>query len=532
MNQIIQKIIFIPLLFLLCAPACRKVDQELEKLGAGLSATYFPQGVMVDDSLSVSGRLHMENSPVITLGGVVADYVFEGTKTNKDPISNAVVTIETLRFKVTAEMGEGRRPLEIRSGNQTQVLYVDIRSRPALGDSRPDTTLVVEEIYRDQGINTYEFTGRSVSADGTIYLQSPGGIYSFRNGQFQTLLTTGDQLTIDGRQVNIKEYITSYRFTSGDAFSGVAVSADNSTLYLSVYTDMASGEDYTGAWLLLKTDPALSSFEILNRSEHRHSVDSTFLELPGFPGGGLWLVEDQNTYLPAEVLDNGPLENTRLMAENLAVDAQSRLLFSNGDYYARLETNKRITAFSDETTVFTQDGMQALILSRGGSGHGVTLFDLERMEPAATVPPGYNWSLASFETNPDWRYITPSRIFSLGAGVLPRYSLMGLPNGELLDLGFPSIGAINPATGSIYTFAGIEKGYDSRTDALVPEQNQLTGPARYVNFQFFTMADGVRVGEASFIGMDNRNNIYFLRGGLGTGANFTSLCIYRLGKPD
>lgn len=531
MNQIIQKTFFIPLFFLLCSLGCRKVDKELEKLDTGISATYFPQRILTGDSISLSGRLHIKNNPVITLGGVEADYILKGTKTSKDPTSNAIVTIETVRFLVTAEMGVGRQPLEIRSGNETQVFYVDILSRPDLGDSRPDTTLIVEELFRDQGGNVYEFTGRSVSADGSVYLQSSSGIYSFRNGQFRTLLTTGDLLTINGRQVNIKEYITSYMFTSGSAFSGVAVSADNSTLYLSVYTDMTSEEDYTGAWLLLKTDPALSRFEVLHRSQHRHSVDSTFIELPDFPGGGLWLVDDQNTYLPAEVLDNGPLENTRLMAEHLSVDAQNRLLFFNDNYYARLEANNRITAFTNEPTVFTPDGMKALILSSGGGSHGVTLFDLELMEPAATIAPNYNWSLSSFEANPDWRFAEPDRVFWLGAGILDYYTLLGLPNGELLDLGFPSIGAINPATGSIYTFAGIEKGYDGRSNALVPAQNQLKGPAKYVNFQYFTMADGFRAGETSFIGMDNRNNIYFLRGGAGTGSYHSPLCIYRLGKP-
>lgn len=526
MNQIIQKIVFIPLLFLLCFQGCRKVDQELDGLNVGISAAYFPQQAVVGDSLSVSGRLHLTNNPVITLGGVEADYVFKGTEIRQDRASNTSVTIETIRFRITAEMGEGRQPLEIRSGQQVQVLYINVISRPGLGSSRPDTTLVVEELYRDPVFKAYEFTGQSVTADGVIYLQTSDGIYRFKDGQFQTLLATGDPLTINGEQVHVaKHFINPQNSPFFNSFSGVAASPDNSTLYLSVYTDMAAtveGENYTGAWLLLKTNPDLSNIEVLNQTRHR--IDSVEL-VPGLPPFYF------QYFYPAAIQDNGPIENTYLIAERLFVDAQNRLLFFNSDYYARLEENKRITAFAAQMAIFTPDGLQAFIPTRTGNGWELTLYDLELMEPAATVAPGYNWNLASFEEKPEWRFTEPTREFSLNAGVIDPYSLLGLPNGELLDMRYSSIGAFNPATASIYTFAGIEKGYSNKVSALVPEQNQLTGLAKYVNFQASTLADGFRTGVSRFIGMDNHNNIYFQRGGTGSGAFTSPLRFYRLGRP-
>lgn len=526
-----QKPFYYYLFFVLMLLGCENVvDQELDMLEDGISAAYSPQNAIVGDSLTVSGRLQLDQSPVITLGGVEADYVHKGTESRDDGTTKATYSIETIRFLVTPEMGEGRQPLEIQSDGDSQTLYVDILSWAEL-DSRPDTTLVVEELYRGSSGERYEFQGRSVTADGVIYLQTPQTIYRYQEGQLQPLLTPGDPLTIDGQQVHVAEYDpTSLTISSQpiESFSGVAASQDNQTLYISIYTDMTISVDeelYTGAWMLLKTNPDLNNIEVLNRTFHR--TDTTWIT-PTIGHIG-------HHFYPSDQLDNGLMENTKLRAQQLHVDAQNRLLFNNNSYYARLETNGRITSFANSNTYYTPDGTQAFIIGPdpGGSpsGNPVTLFDLELMEVSVYVPAKESWGLISFEENPEWQFEDNSRIFdSPNSG--GHFKFLGLPNGELLSLKVgPSIGAINPAKTSIYTFAGIEKGYGRRSDAWVPEQNQETGLAKYVNFDNFELSDGSLSGAASFIGVDKRNNVYFLRGGVEVGNNIIPLRIYRLGKP-
>lgn len=518
------------LLLLSLAAGCRKVSDRLDTMAGGISAVAAPATVLVGDSLTIVGRIHLDASPAVSLGGVPVVYK-EVEPENKPDIP---YTVEALRFEVTAEMGEGRQPLEIRLGEHLQVLYVNVLTQPVFAGNRPDTTLIVEEIfdgnipdfttrynnaYTSGGSEGYDyFPGRSVTADGLIYLQSAKDIYRIENGQLHTLLKVGDPLLIEGQEVHITEFLPGPFANTGYAFSGMAVSADNSTMYLSVYTDMTGHEDFAGAWLLLKTTPELNQFEVINR---------TWYKLEGFA----------TTFFPADVLDNGPIANTQLIAGDLFVDAQQRLLFTNsGMYAARLEPNGRIAKFADEEddVYYTPDGSMAFYSNQAG----LTKFDLEAMEPLAVVPHSFaNWNFVSFEANPDWRFPYNLGPLNLGGG-----SFLALPSGELLynplAIEKPSIGAINPENTSVYAFAGIERGLvtDRLPDGstLFDVQYHFDGQARYVNFcPNYNNADFV--GNCKFIGMDKQNNIYFMRGGersrLGRLGVVMPPVIYRLRKP-
>ncbi|RPD39962.1 hypothetical protein [Chitinophaga barathri] len=518
------------LLLLSFAAGCRKVSDRLDLMTEGLSAVAAPATVLVGDSLTIVGRIHLSASPTVSLGGVPAVYKQVAPENTPD----VPYTVEALRFEVTAEMGEGRQPLEIRLGEHVQVLYVNVLAKPVFDGSRPDTTLVMEEIFggnitdfTTRYANAYTFNagegndyfpGRSVTADGVIYLQSAMDIYRIENGQVQTLLKTGDALLIDGQEVHVKEFLPGPFASIGYAFSGMAVSADNSTMYLSVYTDMTGHEDFTGAWLLLKTTPDLDHFEVINR---------TWYKLDGFA----------TFFFPEDFLDNGPIENTQLIAGDLFVDAQQRLLFSNqGVYAARLEQNGRIAKIADEedNAYYTPDGSTAFFITQAG----LTKFDLDAMEPLAVVPLSYaNWNFVSFEENPDWRFPNNLGPLNLGGG-----SFLALPGGQLLcnplSSSQPSIGAINPENTSVYTFAGIEKGFVGDNlpggHTLFDVQYHLSGQARYVNFcQYYNNTDFI--GNCKFLGMDGQNNIYLMRAGersrLGRLGVVMPPVIYRLGKP-
>ncbi len=522
------------LLLLLAAIACDKMDRELEYLKNSISIKTAVQ-VVSGDSLTVIGRIHIDRNPVISLGGVQADYVFKETSTGG--------AIDTVRFRVTQEMGIGRQALEVRSGEYNQVLYINILDRPELGEGT-DTTLVVEELYNDGQALTYNITWGSVSSDGNLYLLGNNAIYHYFDGSFRTWLKTGDALTIDGQEVHVQEYRTSPVATPTTGIAGVATDPGHSAVYLSVYTDMTGHENFTGAWLLLKADPELGEIEIVNRTWHR--TDRTV-------SGGQYVYTQ--VFFPSLQRDYGPVADIRTKGIELFADAQGRLLLKNdfasgNKYFARVETDgsiSKITEVISNTNIAAYGYRGESIVVFGLSVNTVTsaiVYDTELLEPVSELAAS-QWFLHSYEEDPQWAFTSDTRAPTLSWNNTP--PLVGMPGNIFLHLpdhsgssssrsNYTSIGALDPVNLGIYTYAGIEKGYGTLSATELQQvravQNQLAGPAKYVNFNNIGSGSDID-GPVRLLGVDGRNNVYFIRGGfkLSERPAPAPLRIYRLGKP-
>ena len=512
--------------------ACKKVDNELADQEAmpsvntsevtlyepgginGITAIY-PKEVVVGDTITLAGRLKLDQGATMTLGNAQAKFLFTAQREYKDYASGTITLMDVVRFVVTPEMGGGPQPLVIRNGAYVRTAPdITIHTIPVIA-SHTDTTLVVRSILnnaiagfdtRYQNLSGDLFKGWSVSDNGECWLQTDIDIYRIRNGQMESFLKSGDILTINGQPVALT------------GFNGVSVNKANTTLYLSVDTKDPANS-LAGRYYLLKMDIATRQVTTVLNSTWYQRRDATSAQLV--------------TVSPAQFINSGMAMDIPIKAFHLQVDVQGRLLFVNNiqvylpNSYKDItnlsrinETGRLVTllegkANSDKlkyTTLFdvSDDGRYAWFAPSGG---GLMYYDLELEELIAKADATQNLFNVSYEQNPDYKFTTLLKPFNGVSGT----TYCAMSNGELLQSYGASLAAIDLKDGALYAFAGLEKGVNY-TGTLVVQSN-TDGQARYVSFT------GINL-----LGVDAQGNVYFMRDGKVSGTTVKPPKIYVLGK--
>jgi|GEM_PF-6332740 len=527
---------FISILLLSVIFACKKADNELaEQEGMpsvntgeisitepggthSITATY-PTEVLVGDTITLAGRLHVKNGATMTLGQAQVQYIYTNQWEFKDYASGTITTMDLVRFVVTAEMGSGPQPLVIRNGPFVRTAPdITIRTVPDIA-SRTDTSLVVTEImsqdipgfiarYNTNGqvnptLPGWIFEGYSITGNGEIWLQSPIDIYRVQNGQVESFFKTGDTLTINGASTPVTEFL------------GMTVNSEGTTMYLSIDSRLTST---TGRFYLLKLDIASQQITVINTTYYRE----------GEPYSGR-----PAEVSPARFMNIAAVKDVPLKASRLQLDSEGRILFNNilsvtggitvnnlarVNEHGRMNVMLEYSGSSDRLKYKTllaisPNGRYAYIVP---TNDGVMCYDLELEEIMAKADAAQGLFQVSFEQIGEYRFADPLRPFEY-----TQYSShMVLNNGELLQAKGVSLGAIDLRTTSVYAYAGLERGYSSYSWDQLPVQQHLTGQARYVDFE-----------NSQLLGTDAAGNIYFMRGGIKNNEGVTSPKIYRLGKP-
>jgi hypothetical protein len=528
------------IILLLCTAfvACKKADNELAELEGmpsvntgeinlyeaggtnGIRALY-PTEVLVGDTITLAGRLHVKDGATMTLGKAPVEYIFTTQREFKDYASGIVVLMDVVRFVVTAQMGAGPQPLVIRNGRFVRTAPdINIRTVPGIS-SRPDTTLTVTEVMT-QDIAGFAarynaniqvpgpriFQGYRITDNGEVWLQSPLDIYRIRNGQAENFLKTGDALTIDGQAVQVYEFL------------GMTVNNDATEMYLSIDCRLTST---TGRYYLLKMDMASRQTTVINTTSYRLRSSQPPAQL----------VE----VIPSSFMNIGPVTDIPVKASSLQLDSLGRMLFRNvigvylentvvsEDNLSRINSNGRMNVMLEnvgssdrlkynELLTISANGRYAYIIP---STDGVMCYDLELEEIVAKADAAQGLFQISFEQKNEYRFSAP---------LLPFYystnnSYTVLRNGELLQSKGVSLGAIDLRTASVYAYAGLERGFSQYAADQLPIQTNVTGQARYVSF-----------AGSVLLGTDTTGNVYFMRGGTKSSSQgVTGPKIYRLGKP-
>ncbi|RPD39868.1 hypothetical protein [Chitinophaga barathri] len=520
------------LLVLLAVSACRKVDDDLKAQYAqpSISTTGitlpdgtnipYPKDVKPGDTVTISGRLNLSKGGVIRLGKEDAVTVYRDSMPYTYFATGDQYTLEIAKFVVTPGMGAGPQPLVVTCGpyrHQGPDVNIVV---PGAGGSQPDTTLIVTEIFNGttdmpnflQRYRTYTKSGfyfktaLHVTPDGTVYLCSAWDVYRLVNGRMELLLQKEDGIIINGEAVTIKE------------ISGAAPSPDNTLLYLSFSSTVTAPDNYNRVNYLVKKDLASGAVTLLNKTESEMDIEWDY------PTGNI---------RPVLQSYGGPVAQVPVFADYLKVDAKGRLLFHNfisyaydKDYFCRLGDQGKITPLFEqkESQVnlfkteymfgFTEDGSAAFVAHEHNNvwprSTGITVLDLESLEPTDYVDANVNFTFASFDTLKERRMEKESGLFTSFSVVEPG-DYLPISRKEMLFINSYSIASINPELAYLYAYAGIERGcYSSGTSdgALLPVQNQLTGPAKYVNYGFIQGGGNVR-----FLGKDASGKIYLMRGG-------------------
>ncbi|MRG45827.1 hypothetical protein GFS24_11925 [Chitinophaga sp. SYP-B3965] len=503
--------------------SCNKVDNDLRdqydqpsistqsfSLPDGTSVVY-PTVVMVGDTITLAGRLNIDQGGVITFGNAKAILVHHSKVDYRYYLTKADYVFDIVRFVVTADMGSGPQDLTVSCKGRMQKgpAITILTQQPT--NSRQDTTLIVQQLF---DVSMPGFKERysylslpffeqcmEVTKDGTVFMASTHDIFRFRAGSYETILKKEDLLMIGETPVNVLQFL------------GAAPDPDNTLLYISLVAELpAATDDFRGAAFLLKMDLATRAITVLNRTTYTDYQFSAY----------------ENQKNPAVLIYRGTIENVQLYAKNLKVDAKNRLLFDNehGDnktsYTARMAADGTVAPLLESPSgngsggmkyekfaCYTQDGLNAFISHEHTSSYppstGLMLYDLDNKEAVVYTDASVNYAYSSSEPIPAFK-------FSLQRGLLyfdyPRKGdFMALSNRELLKVGGPTIGSINPETAVVYAYAGLEIGYSGRTDDYKPEQNKLTGQARYVSFGYVeNVTDRCR-----FIGLDAAGRVYLMR---------------------
>lgn len=531
-----KKQLFISILLLATAFSCKKADNELAEQEAMPSVNTgeislsvpgvpnditvkYPEEVLVGDTITLAGRLHVKDGATMSLGQAQVQYIYTAQSEFKDYASGAITIMDIVRFVVTKEMGAGPQPLVIRNGSYVRTAPdITIRTVPDIA-SRPDTTLTVTEImgqeipgfiarYNTNGqVNPSPpnriFEGCSVTSNGDIWLQSPIDIYRVRNGQVENFLKTGDALNIDGQSISITEFL------------GMTVNNEGTAMYLSIENRLSGT---TGRFYLLKMDIATRRISVINTTSYR--------EREAYSGR----LEEVS---PARFMNIAAATEVPLRASRLQLDSLGRILFSNalevGIYVSvnnllRVNENGRMNVLLEykgssdrlkykSLLAISPNGRYAYIIP---STDGLMCYDLELEEIAAKSDAAQGLYQVSFEEKSEYRFSVPLRPFEDN-----QYSsYMALRNGELLQAKGGSIGAIDLRTTSVYAYAGLERGYSTYASDQLAVQKNLSGQARYVDFE-----------DSQLLGTDAAGNVYFMRGGIKNTQGVTGPKIYRLGKP-
>lgn len=489
--------------------ACKKVDNDLAEQEAmpSINSSY-PAQVITGDTLTLTGRLHIDDGGTLTLGGEQAVFISTSKNTFKN-LTGGLVKVDTVRFIVTPGMGSGPQPVTVRHGKYSSSgPDITIIAPPKLPHPT-DTTLTVTELFggtipgfsaRYVASGGYLLGDVSLLKDGEMWLQATLDIYHFHDGQIDSYLQAGSKLTLDGEEVTIA------------SFSGAAVDASGTTLYLSLKGNtLTSGYSY-----LLKKDLASGAITLLNRSS----------------GASV-----------GQPRTNGPIKDLSITATQLKVDAQSRLLFTSG-FVGRMAADGMVTTLLEakgglgtgklqynRLLSYSPDGLVAFIYPVAG---GIMSYDLEGEGPIAKVDEGQPLPMVSYEVVADYRFKNRFSLVKTTSYSVEAQTYLGLASGELLQRepgGTPNhtLGAFNLQQAAIYAYAGLERGYDGQAPAV---QKNYTGLARYVNFGDMGTDDH---SSTHLVAADAAGNVYFIRGGeslrINNGGNMViQPKIYRLGK--
>lgn len=527
---------FISILLLCVAFACKKADNELAEQeampsvntgeitvqlqsGSNSITVKYPEEVLVGDTITLAGRLHVKEGATMSLGKAQVQYIYTEEWQFKDYASGTITNMDLVRFVVTAEMGAGPQPLVIRNGSYVRTAPdITIHTVPAIA-SRPDTTLTVTEImgqdisgfvarYNTNGqVNpstpNWIFGGYSVTGNGEIWLQSPIDIYRVHNGQIENFLKAGDAINIDGQSVPVTEFL------------GMTVNSEGTAMYLSIESRLTST---TGRFYLLKMDLSSRQSSIINTTSYR--------EREPYSGRA-------EEVTPSRFMNIAAVTDVPLKASRLQLDSLGRILFRNAlevgiyvsvDNFIRVNEQGRMNVMLEykgssdrlkykDILAITPNGRYAYIIP---SSDGIMCYDLELEEIVAKADATQGLYQVSFEERGEYRFSSPLRSYEDN-----QYSsYIGLKNGELLQAKGVSLGAIDLRTTSVYAYAGLERGYSTYSSDQLAVQKNLTGQARYVDFE-----------NSQLLGTDAAGNIYFMRGGIKNSQGVTGPKIYRLGKP-
>lgn len=531
-----KKQLFISILLLCTAFACKKADNELSEQEAmpsvntgeisldlpGMSNTInikYPKEVLVGDTITLAGRLHVKDGATMSLGQAQAQYIYTAQSEFKDYASGTITIMDVVRFIVTKEMGAGPQALVIRNGSYVRTAPdITIHTVPDIA-SRPDTTLMVTEIMGqdipgfiaryntngqvDPSTPGRIFEGCSVTANGEIWLQSPIDIYKVRNGQVQNFLKIGDVISIGGQSISITEFL------------GMTVNNDGTVMYLSVENRLTGT---TGRFYLLKMDIASRQLTVINTTSYREREPYS-----GRP----------EEVSPSRFMNIAAVADVPLKASRLQLDSLGRILFRNAlevgfsvsvDNLVRVNEQGRMNVMLEykgssdrlkykSLLAISPNGRYAYIIP---STDGLMCYDLELEEILAKTDVAQGLYQVSFEEKSEYRFSAPLRVFEDG-----QYSsYIGLNNGELLQAKGVSLGAIDLRTTSVYAYAGLERGYSTFSSDQLAVQKNLTGQARYVDFE-----------NSQLLGTDAAGKVYFMRGGIKNSQGVTVPKIYRLAKP-
>jgi hypothetical protein len=526
---------FICILILCAASACKKVDNELAEQegmpsvntgqitvylpgGIGSVTAGYPREVLVGDTITLAGRLHVKEGASMSLGNAQVQYTYTTEWQFKDYASGTITNMDLVRFVVTEEMGSGPQPLVIRNGSFVRTAPdITIHTVPDIASST-DTTLVVTEImgqdipgfiarYNTNGqVNPtspgWIFEGCSITGNGEIWLQSRIDIYRVRNGQVESFLKTGDALTINGQSITATEFL------------GMTVNSEGTAIYLSIGNRINST---TGRYYLLKMDIASRQTALANTTFYRLRDASS-----------AQIVETS----PFRFMNTAAVTDVPLKASGLRIDSLGRLLFNNiisidnnsVNNLVRVNENGRMNVLLEyqgssdrlkykRLLAISPNGRYAYVVP---STDGIMCYDLELEEIVAKADGTQGLFQVSFEQKGEYRFADPLRPFEYQENS----SHMVLNNGKLLQAKGVSLGAIDLRTTSVYAYAGLERGYSTYSRDQLAVQKNVTGQARYVSFE-----------SVLLLGIDAAGNCYFMRGGIKNNQGVTGPKIYRLSKP-
>nr|WP_295869505.1 hypothetical protein [uncultured Chitinophaga sp.] len=524
---------YILFLLIIVFSACHKVEDDLSAqydqpsvtlTGITLpDGTYlsYPKDARAGDTLTITGRLNLSKGATVRLGKQDAVIVEQGSFQLNYPATGGSYLMEKARFVVTPGMGSGPQPLIVTCGAyHVQAPDINIITQ-GTGGSQPDTTLVVTQLFDGHG--TEAFMARykeygsiyidvavGMSNDGTVYFASKQDIYRIRNNSFEWVLKKEDGITLDGTNYPIAE------------ITGMAPDPNNQVLYYSGYSEMFE-PGFRRIYWLIKKDLSTQVVSIVNK---------TVLELDEW-GLPISIQPSGNTY------GRVPVDQMPVFASQLKVDIKGRLLLHNYnpfnymqeiDFYCRVdpaagnlvtplyETRQSLAGVFKcaNHMAYTNDGLAAYVAHEQNGNWpfstGITVMDLETLEPGESVDARVNITYASFDPNPQRRMKVNSAYVYFDVNGITAGDLLPLSKKELLFVNSYSIASLNPETAYLYAYAGMEPGCapaGSSSAVLLPEQHKMTGPAKYVNYYNGPDAGG----RVRFLGKDASGAVYFLRGG-------------------
>jgi len=530
--------------YLVLITSCRKVDDHAGMIAdqpwladhfsnKQVPSWVYPTVVKVGDTVTFIGDLFPDRpGTVITLGDVPVKIVDAVKLAPIYTTYSKQAPVDMVRFVVTADMGAGKRkPVTVTANGVTiEGTPIDINFFLA-GKGRTDTTLWVDQLanWLPSDAATYATKGNAflqavhVDGLGNIYFNNISGLYKVSGGQTSNVLKVNDGVTDD------KNGAFTIRTILGNA-----ISFDGNSLYFSAeVVENTPDTALNYVYRLCKMDVNTKVISTLNRTlvmKGNAATDETGVHF------------------------EGPLGQLKVVAAKLQIAVNNELYFTNEyskgstthdhkGWHSEISTGQLISDYFnsfDNTLicrvdvhgnlnvllyVFTQDGIPSPGLpvntgyffldpsakyiygytQPGYVHYQLAQFDIQEgymVQQIADYSFQKSFAFNSYENDPAYKYtsrvmgMTPVDPFALWNG------RMQLEDGSVLLSGrnAPSLTSFDLKGMTAYCYAGTEIGV--KPNVRVPAaQNQLTGPAKWVNYK------GV-----SLIGQDRTGAVYYCKG--------------------